>query len=141
MAGFVETVDRLLRHFAGVADKHAHGDLTGLTSGDPHTQYATNTEFDDHNARHEPAGADPMAVDAAAATGSLRTLGVTSTSAATGDHVVPVMVASGASHAAGHVPDPGAAAGTTKYLREDGTWQTITSYSLLGDPMFWALRN
>ena len=35
---------------------------------------------------------------------------------------VPVMVASGASHAPGIVPDPGAVAGATKYLREDGTW-------------------
>jgi hypothetical protein len=34
---------------------------------------------------------------------------------------LPVM---GASHAAGAVPDPGATAGTAKYLREDGTWQT-----------------
>lgn len=33
-----------------------------------------------------------------------------------------VFVGSGASHAAGFVPDPGASAGTTKYLREDGTW-------------------
>lgn len=37
---------------------------------------------------------------------------------------LPVMGASGASHAAGIVPDPGATAGTTKYLREDGTWST-----------------
>ena len=35
---------------------------------------------------------------------------------------LPVMVASGASHAAGAVPDPGATAGTARYLREDGTW-------------------
>lgn len=35
----------------------------------------------------------------------------------------PVFVASGASHAAGAVPDPGAAAGTTRFLREDATWQ------------------
>lgn len=35
---------------------------------------------------------------------------------------LPGMVASGASHAAGIVPDPGATAGTAKYLREDGTW-------------------
>lgn len=31
-------------------------------------------------------------------------------------------VGSGSSHKAGLVPDPGATAGTTKYLREDGTW-------------------
>ena len=32
-------------------------------------------------------------------------------------------VASGVSHARGIVPDPGAVAGTTKFLREDATWQ------------------
>jgi len=37
---------------------------------------------------------------------------------------LPVMVASGASHSVGAVPDPGAVAGTSKYLREDGTWNT-----------------
>jgi hypothetical protein len=35
---------------------------------------------------------------------------------------LPVMVASGSSHAVGAVPDPGATAGTTKFLREDATW-------------------
>ena len=33
-----------------------------------------------------------------------------------------VMGASGAGHAAGIVPDPGATAGSTRYLREDATW-------------------
>jgi hypothetical protein len=37
---------------------------------------------------------------------------------------MPVFVASGASHAPGAVPDPGSSAGSTKYLREDGTWAT-----------------
>jgi hypothetical protein len=36
-------------------------------------------------------------------------------------------VASGASHARGTVPDPGAVAGTTKFLREDATWQPISA--------------
>lgn len=36
---------------------------------------------------------------------------------------LPVFVASGASHAVGAVPDPGASAGTTRFLREDATWQ------------------
>lgn len=36
--------------------------------------------------------------------------------------VPTTMVASGSSHAGGLVPDPGATQGTTKYLREDGTW-------------------
>lgn len=35
---------------------------------------------------------------------------------------LPTMVASGASHAGGAVPDPGSTAGSTKYLREDATW-------------------
>ncbi len=35
---------------------------------------------------------------------------------------VAVFVASGASHASGLVPDPGAGAGTTKFLREDATF-------------------
>jgi hypothetical protein len=33
-----------------------------------------------------------------------------------------VFKASGASHASGDVPDPGATAGSTRYLREDATW-------------------
>lgn len=36
---------------------------------------------------------------------------------------IPTFVASGGSHAAGAVPDPGSSAGTTKFLREDATWQ------------------
>ena len=35
---------------------------------------------------------------------------------------LPLMGASGVHHALGAVPDPGAAAGTTRFLREDGTW-------------------
>jgi hypothetical protein len=37
---------------------------------------------------------------------------------------VPVMVASGASAAKGLVPVPPGTAGTTKFLREDATWET-----------------
>lgn len=39
---------------------------------------------------------------------------------------IPVFVASGASHKPGGVPDPGASAGTSKFLREDSSWQTPT---------------
>ncbi len=35
---------------------------------------------------------------------------------------LPLFGPSGTSHAAGIVPDPGATAGATRYLREDGTW-------------------
>lgn len=46
-------------------------------------------------------------------------------------HLPATMVASGSNHAGGLVPDPGSTQGTTKYLREDGTWQvpTNTTYS------------
>jgi hypothetical protein len=37
---------------------------------------------------------------------------------------MPPFVGSGASHAIGAVPDPGAVAGTSKYLREDASWAT-----------------
>ena len=39
---------------------------------------------------------------------------------------LPVFHASGSGHAAGAVPDPGATAGATRYLREDGTWATVS---------------
>ena len=40
---------------------------------------------------------------------------------------LPVFGASGANHAVGAVPDPGATAGTTRYLREDGSWVAPTA--------------
>jgi len=45
---------------------------------------------------------------------------------------LPVFVASGGSHAAGIVPDPGSTAGTLKYLREDATFTQIPFSSLTG---------
>jgi hypothetical protein len=35
---------------------------------------------------------------------------------------LPVFIGSGGTHQQGAVPDPGATAGTTRFLREDGTW-------------------
>ena len=45
---------------------------------------------------------------------------------------VPSFVASGASHAAGLVPDPGASAGTTKFLREDASFAVPVFGNLSG---------
>ena len=42
---------------------------------------------------------------------------------------LPVFGASGANHAGGAVPDPGATAGTARFLREDGTWALAGSGS------------
>jgi hypothetical protein len=38
---------------------------------------------------------------------------------------LPVFGASGAAHQVGAVPDPGTSAGTTRFLREDGTWTNV----------------
>lgn len=38
------------------------------------------------------------------------------------------MVGSGVNHAGGLVPDTPSTAGTTKFLREDGTWQVPDNY-------------
>jgi trimeric autotransporter adhesin len=45
---------------------------------------------------------------------------------------LPVFNASGIGHAQGAVPDPGATAGTTRYLREDGTWSAVSSAGSAG---------
>ena len=51
-------------------------------------------------------------------------IGITNADGTAGNPTVTLntFVASGASHAVGGVPDPGATAGTFKYLREDATW-------------------
>ena len=48
---------------------------------------------------------------------------VASSGGATPNITITDFVGSGVGHARGTVPDPGAAAGTTKFLREDGSWQ------------------
>lgn len=52
-----------------------------------------------------------------ALTGSLLTANVTT--------AIPVFGPSGSAHSVGFVPDPGAVAGSTKFLREDGSWVTL----------------
>jgi lysophospholipase L1-like esterase len=52
------------------------------------------------------------------------TINATTLTGAVGAAQLPVFGASGSSHAKGAVPDPGATTGTTRYLREDGTWTT-----------------
>ena len=69
------------------------------------------------------------------------TINVTTLNAATiqglfqgtiGASSLPVFVGSGSGHQVGAVPDPGAAAGITRYLREDGAWVAPTGASQLG---------
>ncbi len=68
--------------------------------------------------------------DSASVVGTGRTISttapVTGGGDLSGDRTIAIsdFVGSGASHARGAVPDPGAASGTTKFLREDATWAT-----------------
>jgi trimeric autotransporter adhesin len=45
---------------------------------------------------------------------------------------LPLFGASGNGHAAGAVPDPGVTAGTTRYLREDGSWAAPSGSGAVG---------
>ena len=69
-----------------------HDLLTGVSANDHHAQL--------HAIQHQPSGNDTMAVDAAAATGSLRTLGTGALQGATGNHT---HVSSGIAKAWGRV--------------------------------------
>ncbi len=59
----------------------------------------------------------------------------TALSAATVESLLPDFIGSGASHAKGRVPDPGATAGITKFLREDATFAVPGS---VGSPLVTA---
>lgn len=61
-----------------------HADLGGIGANDHHPQL--------HAAQHQPGGGDAMAVDAAAGTGSLRTLGTGGQQAAAGSHAHAALV-------------------------------------------------
>ncbi|MBB5340696.1 SGNH/GDSL hydrolase family protein [Tunturiibacter gelidoferens] len=50
------------------------------------------------------------------------TVNATTLNGSVGAAQLPLFGASGTSHSRGAVPDPGTTAGTTRYLREDGTW-------------------
>lgn len=112
-----------------------HGSLAGL-GDDDHSQYHNDMRGDARYPQlaHTHAGTTNgiklaqanthETPDTDSATSSLHhTIGATATTAAAGNHTGPAFVASGASHAAGHVPDPPVAGGTTKFLREDASWQ------------------
>lgn len=84
------------------------------------TRAALAADLPAHAVNHQNGGADEIAVASAAANAIPK--------AGSGGKLdkgwLPTMVASGASHAPGAVPDPPAVAGSTKFLREDATWAT-----------------
>lgn len=61
------------------------GTLSDVQHGTRGSSLHTDSHAENHASRHQPAGADAMAVDAAAGTGSLRTIGTTALSAAAGN--------------------------------------------------------
>ncbi len=64
-----------------------------------------------------------------AATINVGTINATTLNTQLSPSQLPVLVGSGSGHAGGAVPDPGATAGKTRYLREDGTWSAVTASS------------
>ena len=62
-----------------------------------------------------------------AGTINVGTINATTLNAQLSASQLPVLVGSGSGHSAGAVPDPGATAGTTRYLREDGTWAVVSA--------------
>ncbi|HEU5340509.1 SGNH/GDSL hydrolase family protein [Edaphobacter sp.] len=58
------------------------------------------------------------------------TINATTINGAVSASQLPVFGASGAAHAEGAVPDPGATSGTARYLREDGTWDVPSGSTL-----------
>jgi len=93
-------------------------------------QYAPQTSTLTWNMRGTPYSFTPQAFTAGtinAATLNVGTLNgaLSAASVASGTIAaarLPLFGPSGSAHAAGIVPDPGAIAGSTRYLREDGTW-------------------
>jgi trimeric autotransporter adhesin len=70
--------------------------------------------------RGTPYGFTPQAFTAG--TVNAGTVNATTLNGAVSAAQLPVFQASGSGHTKGAVPDPGATAGTTRFLREDGTW-------------------
>jgi hypothetical protein len=72
------------------------------------------------NMRGTAYGFTPLAFTAGTINAS--TVNATTLNGAVNAAQLPVFVASGSSHSQGAVPDPGANAGASRYLREDGVW-------------------
>jgi hypothetical protein len=85
--GQFAALDLVRRLFAqlGTAARRNVGTVAGTVAAGDDARF-TGPAPGAHATTHQPGGSDPMAVDAAAATGSLRTLGTGATQAAAGNH-------------------------------------------------------
>lgn len=103
----------------------------------------TQSSFDDHSARHDSGGADVMAIDAAAATGSLRTLGTGANQAAAGTQ--SPTVATFNDHNARHEPgggdpmavDAAVGTGSLRTLGAGAAQAAVGTHTHVGLGVFW----
>jgi hypothetical protein len=133
----------VVAHKADVANPHATTAAQvglGNVSNDSQLKRAAG-DFATFAEKVTPVGADLLLIEDSAASGAKKKVQITnlpgsgggvtavtgtapiaSSGGATPDISIADFVASGASHARGAVPDPGASPGTTKFLREDAAW-------------------
>jgi hypothetical protein len=128
----------LTTHAADTTGVHGIADTADLiVEGDP--RLTDSRTPDAHASTHEPGGTDAMDVDAAAATGSLRTLGAGASQAAAGNDARLSNARTPTAHATTHQPGGGdamavdAAAGTGS-LRTLGTSATSAAAGNRGMP-------
>jgi hypothetical protein len=115
-SGLKFTGSTLAPDFGSGVGKVTEGNDSRLSDARTPTAHATS---------HQHGGADEVAT-ATAAANAIPKAG----SGGTLDKAwLPTFVASGGSHAAGAVPDPGSTAGTKKFLREDATFKVPDTYS------------
>ena len=125
-----------------------HGDLGSVGANDHHVAFVQadhdglpnphHSNANDHAASHAHSSHTGIGADDHHATSHADAQHSDGPNSKT-THTTPVMVASGALHAAGHVPDPGVTGGTTKFLREDATFDVppgihpdLTAHDALG---------
>lgn len=105
-------------------------DADPLEDGTKSAGSATTYSRGDHRHPHDTTKADKSEMVITPGTGdntdktTIQLKNGLSTTVLTRHRTYSVMGASGQGHAAGLVPDPGATAGATKYLCENGTWDT-----------------
>ncbi len=111
------------------------GSLRTLGTGASQAASGSDSRFSDartptaHASSHKNGGADEVGV----ATSTTNGIPKAGASGKLDVGWLPVFLASGTSHAAGAVPDPGASAGTMRFLREDASFAVPAGLSAIAD--------